>query len=115
MVNDKLSDIEVKLINSTRGFVYQLNKNGIKDLEIYEIRIEKRDNKTSITIENLFGDKTPIVTLVYPINEDTKEIHLISDSNYSHPNVIPQEYKKILTQEIPEIKDKLVIKWVEYS
>lgn len=114
MENNKLSDLEIKLINVTKKFVSELNQEI--ELEQDKKRIsmkELRGHKYSIDVENpyLFS-AGPLASLRYINGAGTGIINIVSNIAYKY-NKLPKNYKEMLIKEIPEIKDRIKMKWVE--
>ena len=111
MANNKLSDLEINLINATRKFVNNIN-NGLENEEHKYIMTIKYNGKESfINIEfPLTGVYHPaLASLKYSNNSKFKGKIIITRNLDYKASSIPSQYKEALTQEIPEIKDRLII------
>jgi hypothetical protein len=95
MQNNRLSDLEIKMINTTKNFVKELNETkrycgtiGMKELQ---------NGVSSISVNNA----------------EKGAIHLMSNIVYKKNDKIPKSYREMLINEIPEIKDRIKMKWVK--
>ena len=116
MTNDKLSDIEVKLINATRKFVNEVNKDIKEEGDMYGIFIKDLPNKRKLLIDikqlsyYLNEGGNPIYASLTYIDADAETFNLEGNPKYKKSKVA-ERYKEALIKEIPEIKDRVTMKW----
>ena len=115
MEKDKLSDIEIKLINATRKFVNEVNKDIKEKGEMYGITIKDlpHKKKLSINIEQLvnidFNGHPLYASLIY-IRTGMGTLNLEGNPQYKKSKIV-ERYEEALIKEIPEIKDRVTMKW----
>ncbi len=99
---EKLSDMEIKLINASRKFANKLNKKNNHDHRI--IFEESISTGGSIKIVKLL--KKNVANLEYSNNAEKGDFII----GYVHtpPSEIQKEYRNFLIKEIPEIADRIV-------
>lgn len=112
MTNNKLSEIEIKLINASKKFAEEQNKKIGGDFTYFvEMREESGRKKSWISIQCPYKKGySAIICVHYEGNADSGEIsigRLKSDENIIKLKNI---YKDFLIKEIPEIKDRI---WCE--
>jgi hypothetical protein len=110
MTNDKLSDIEVKLINATRKFVKDINEN-----------IKEAEKKYYILVTDNFPNSYKSIETMRPYADNLDLLERVFELDYAESGDIPlftylndkenldnlNKYKEILSQEVPEIKDRM--------
>jgi len=104
MTNNNLSDIEIKLINAGLKFSNKHHNN-------YSIEIQRdsKEDKSYILINDSSISKDCLI-ISYPKKAEEGEITLIAGFAFAGTS-FAKRYKKVLLNEIPEIKDRVTMKW----
>ncbi|MFA5953506.1 MAG: hypothetical protein WC812_02855 [Candidatus Pacearchaeota archaeon] len=98
MHEEKLSDLEIKLINTTLKFL----KNTNHSMEFYK---DNKTNSSSITLRADDGQSMDYACITYSGNAEKDEIKFEGPKHYSKE--IKKKYKIFLIKEIPEIKNRI--------
>lgn len=96
MAEDKLSEIEIKLINATLKFIKKSNLSCSINLSQWQ--------NSGIKIESCLGER--IVGIYYSSNSNIKEMNVYGNTE-GKVDKYKEEYKSFLISEIPEIKDRI--------
>lgn len=96
MVRDKLSDMEIKLINSTLKFLKKENLVGSIDLANWA--------GSTIIVKDCISDS--VVGIYYLNDANEGDIRILGDQK-GQGKKYKESYKSFLIKEIPEIKDRI--------
>ena len=101
MENERLSEIEIKLINATRNFIKESNLHCSIGLTNWN------EGRRGIEINNCLGDR--LAGIYYADDFDNGEINIYGRPEENHPKRYEyrDKYQQFLIQEIPEIKNRI--------
>ena len=114
MTDDKLSDIEVKVINSTLNFLGEANNKD--EQKEYVISMRKYNDALGFLVENRHMAPRPQPFFNVVLFNDSETIKISKDASYTYFGDSQEEVKlrtdyiERLTKDIPEIKDRIEVK-----
>jgi hypothetical protein len=110
MIENKVSDLEAKLISKTREFVSELNNKRPKKSREYLIKMEEHKKRNRITIGISRGNflLNHVAYMTYWNNADGEgKIFFSGNIIKEKYSAIKDEYRKFILKEIPEIADRI--------